>query len=74
MTLNVKYFTAYVTYDPEQELYLGDVPTVPGAHTQGSTLDELKNNLVEVLGELVDEEQDEETSYFVGTLQVEIIE
>jgi predicted RNase H-like HicB family nuclease len=45
----MKTFTAYVEWDPETQLYVGIVPGVPGAHTQGATLDELHHNLKEVL-------------------------
>ena len=45
----MKTFTAYVEWDPETGLYVGIVPAVPGAHTQGATLDELQQNLKEVL-------------------------
>ncbi|MBU4233980.1 MAG: type II toxin-antitoxin system HicB family antitoxin [Desulfobacterales bacterium] len=42
-------FTAYVEWDPDTELYVGFVPSIPGAHTQAATLDELHHNLKEVL-------------------------
>jgi predicted RNase H-like HicB family nuclease len=42
-------FSAYVEWDPEMKLYVGSVPRVVGAHTQGATLDELRSNLKEVL-------------------------
>jgi predicted RNase H-like HicB family nuclease len=42
-------FTAYIEYDPETKLYVGIVPGIPGAHTQGETLNELQANLQEVL-------------------------
>lgn len=45
----MKTFTAYVEWDPETNLYVGIVPGIPGAHTQGATLDELQENLKEVL-------------------------
>jgi len=45
----VKTFTAYIEWDPETKLYVGTIPGVPGAHTQGASLDELHNNLKEVL-------------------------
>lgn len=45
----MKTFTAYIEWDPETELYVGTVPGVPGAHTQGASLDELHKNLKEVL-------------------------
>ena len=49
MELTVRTFAAYVEWDPETNLYVGIVPGIPGAHTQGNTLDELHRNLKEVL-------------------------
>ncbi len=40
---------AYIGRDPETGFSVGIVPGIPGAHTQGETLDELHNNLKEVL-------------------------
>jgi len=45
----MKTFSAYIEYDPETELYVGFVPGIPGAHSQGATLDELQENLREVI-------------------------
>lgn len=45
----MKTFTAYIEWDPETKLYVGRVPAIRGAHTQGATLDELRRNLEEVL-------------------------
>jgi predicted RNase H-like HicB family nuclease len=45
----MKSFTAYIEWDTETKLYVGIVPGIPGAHTQGATLDELQRNLREVL-------------------------
>jgi predicted RNase H-like HicB family nuclease len=42
-------FTAYIEFDAETNLYVGTIPGIPGAHTQGATLDELQQNLREVL-------------------------
>jgi predicted RNase H-like HicB family nuclease len=42
-------FTAYIEFDPETNLYVGTIPGIAGAHTQGVTLDELHENLKEVL-------------------------
>ncbi len=67
-------FTAYVEWDPESCLYVGTVPGLPGAHTQGATLDELQHNLKEVL-ELCLEEYDgspEDLPRFVGLQQIEL--
>ena len=41
--------TAYVEWDPETKLFVGIVPGIRGAHTQGATLDELRANMKEVL-------------------------
>ena len=49
-------FTAYIEYDPETKLYVGTIPGLAGAHSQGATLDELRVNLQEVI-ELILEEQ-----------------
>ncbi len=49
-------YTAYVEFDPETHLYVGVVPGLAGAHSQGATLDELHTNLKEVI-ELVIEER-----------------
>ncbi len=47
--MNMKTFTAYIEFDPDTKLYVGFVPGIPGAHTQGATLHELQKNLREVL-------------------------
>jgi predicted RNase H-like HicB family nuclease len=48
-------FTAYIEWDPETNVYVGIVPGIPGAHTQGATLDELQENLREVPGLCLEE-------------------
>jgi predicted RNase H-like HicB family nuclease len=70
----MKTLTAYVEWDPETNLYVGIVPGIPGAHTQGTTLDELQTNLQEVLGLCVEENPEllEELPRFVGLQQVEV--
>ncbi|MBI4670513.1 MAG: type II toxin-antitoxin system HicB family antitoxin [Chloroflexi bacterium] len=70
----MKTFTAYVEWDPETKLYVGIVPGITGAHTQGETLDELHENLKEVL-ELCLEEYGadlEAMPHFVGLQQEEL--
>ena len=67
-------FTAYIEWDPETSLYAGMVPGIPGAHSQGKTLDELRSNLQEVL-ELCLEEGSGNTQdlpRFVGVQQIEV--
>jgi predicted RNase H-like HicB family nuclease len=70
----VRTFSAYVEWDPETKLYVGIVPGIPGAHTQGATLDELQNNLKEVLELCLQEYQGslEDLPRFVGLQQVEV--
>lgn len=71
---SVKTFTAYVEFDRESNLYVGTVPGIPGAHTQGATLDELQANLKEVLELCLEEFQGnlDDLPRFVGVQQLEI--
>lgn len=71
---NMKTFTAYIEFDPETELYVGIVPGIPGAHTQGATLDELQKNLKEVLTLCLEEmgDAEEQLPRFMGLQQVEV--
>ena len=70
----MKIFTAYIEWDSETKLYVGIVPGIPGAHTQGATLDELQGNLKEVLELCLEEYKDsiESLPRFVGVQQIEI--
>jgi predicted RNase H-like HicB family nuclease len=68
-------FTAIIEQD-EDGIYIGRVPNLKGCVSQGDTLDELIINLrdavklyLEVQGNL-----DFETTRFVGTQQIEILE
>ena len=71
----MKTFTAYIEWDPETKLYVGVVPGIAGAHTQGDTLDELQKNLKEVLELCLEEEtrSPDELPRFVGLQQVEVM-
>jgi len=53
-------FTAYIEWNPEARLYVGFVPGIPGAHTQGASLDELTINLKEVLELCLEELKNQE--------------
>ena len=70
----MKTFIAFIEWDPESQLYVGSVPGIPGAHTQGATLDELRGNLKEVLELCLEEYQGspEDLPKFVGVQQIEI--
>ncbi len=67
-------FTAYVEWDPETKLYVGIVPGIAGAHTQGANLDELHKNLAEVLSLCLEEYEGslEDLPKFVGLQQIEV--
>lgn len=67
-------FTTIIEYDPKTRLYVGVVPGVPGAHTQGKTLDELRANLEEVISLCLEEDPGlrERLPKFVGLQQIEI--
>ena len=65
-------FTAVVERCPDTGLYVGYIPGLAGGHSQGETLEELRENLREVIrmlqqdGDLVIE------SEFVGTQTVSV--
>ena len=56
-------------------MYVGTVPTLPGAHTFADTIDDLRGKLVEVVTLCLEEmDQDEIMSLpvFTGIAQVEV--
>jgi predicted RNase H-like HicB family nuclease len=74
--MSLRTFTAYIEYDSETKLYVGTIPSLPGAHSQGATLDELRENLEEVVALCLeesaagDEPVGEDT--FVGTQKIAV--
>lgn len=60
-------FTAIVERDADTGLYVGWVPGLAGAHSQGATVDELRANLREVLEMLVEDGAPQRSSEFIGT-------
>jgi predicted RNase H-like HicB family nuclease len=70
----MRVFTAYIEFDPETKLYVGIIPGVPGAHTQGATLDELQQNLKEALELCLEEYEGEldDLPRFIGLQQIEV--
>ncbi|MCP5104571.1 MAG: type II toxin-antitoxin system HicB family antitoxin [bacterium] len=66
---------AYIGRDPETGFYIGIIPAIPGAHTQGETLDEVHKNLKEVVKMCVVEMSPQaklRLPEFVGIQQVEV--
>lgn len=43
--------------EPDMGLYVGYIPGFPGAHSQGKTLDELRDNLQEVIAMLLEDNE-----------------
>jgi predicted RNase H-like HicB family nuclease len=65
-------FTAVIERCPETGLHVGYVPGYPGAHSQGETLEELRENLREVVAMLLEDGPPTLESVFVGTQMVEV--
>ena len=65
-------FTAVIERCPETGLYVGYIPGFPGAHSQGETQEELRENLHEVVAMLLEDGPPLLESEFVGTQMVEV--
>ena len=63
-------YTAVIEHCPDTQLYVGYVPGFPGAHSQGTTLDELHANLGEVIAMLLEGGEPKLETEFVGTQTV----
>ena len=70
--LAMKSFTAVVEKCLDTGLYLGYVPGFAGAHSQGASLDELKRNLEEVVGMLLEDGEPPLQAEFVGTQMIQV--
>jgi len=66
----MKSFTAVVERCPDTGFFVGFVPGFPGAHAQGTTLDELNSNLKEVIEMLLEDGAPRLEAEFVGTQTV----
>jgi predicted RNase H-like HicB family nuclease len=65
-------FNIVIERDSDTNLYVGYVPGWPGAHSQGETLDELRRNLQEVLGMLLEDGEPKLESEFVGVQTIQV--
>ena len=65
-------YTAIIERCPETGLYVGYVPGFPGAHSQGESLEELSQNLVEVVSMLLEDGEPTLESEFIGTHAVQV--
>jgi predicted RNase H-like HicB family nuclease len=65
-------FTAVIERDADTGLFVGCVPGWPGAHSQGVTVDELRQNLEEVAAMLLEDGEPKLEGEFVGTQTVKV--
>ncbi len=70
--MRMRTFTAVIERDPETGVFVGYVPGWPGAHSQGTSLDELNKNLEEVVGLLLEDGEPKLEGEFVGTQTVQV--
>ena len=65
-------YTAVIERCPDTGLYVGYVPGLPGAHSQGETIEELNRNLAEVIEMLLEDGEPVLESEFIGTHTVHV--
>jgi predicted RNase H-like HicB family nuclease len=68
----MKAYTAVMEKCPSTGLYIGYVPGFSGAHSQGETLDELRQNLREVIEMLLEDGEPILGTEFVGTQTIQV--
>ena len=68
----MKTYSAVIERDPDTGFFIGFVPGFPGAHSQGTSLDELNANLREVVSMLLEDGEPVLESEFVGVQTVAI--
>ena len=68
----MKSFTAVVERCSQTGLFVGYVPGFPGAHSQGVTLDELRENLREVIQMLLEDGEPQFEAEFIETQAVNV--
>jgi predicted RNase H-like HicB family nuclease len=55
----VRTFTIVIEHCPETGPYVGYVPGLPGAHSQGETVDELRESMREVIAMILEDGEPE---------------
>jgi predicted RNase H-like HicB family nuclease len=63
---------AVIERDLQTGLLVGSVPGVPGAHTQGVTVEEVRQNLAEVIALLREEGALQPESEFIATTSLAV--
>jgi predicted RNase H-like HicB family nuclease len=69
---SMRSYTAIIGRCPDTGLFVGYVPGLPGAHSQGETIDELNANLAEVIEMLLEDGEPAMESEFIGTQTVQV--
>lgn len=70
--MGVRSFSVVIERDAVTELFVGYIPGWPGAHSQGSSLDELNANMAEVVAMLLEDGEPTFESEFVGLQTVQV--
>ena len=65
-------YTAVIERCPITRLYVGYVPGLPGAHSQGETLEELNDNLREVIALVLEDGEPDMDGEYMGTQTVTV--
>lgn len=65
-------FNVIVERDADTRIFVGRVPGWPGAHSQGETLDEVRENLREVIAMLLEDGDPKLASEFVGLQTIRV--
>ena len=70
--MRTRTFTAVIERDSTTGLFVGYIPGWPGAHSQGRTVDELRENLEEVVAMLLEDGEPRLEGEFIGTQTVKV--
>lgn len=65
-------YTAVIERCIETNLFVGYIPGFPGAHSQGSTIEELRENLIEVIEMLLADGEPKIEAEFYGTQELTV--
>lgn len=69
-------YVAVVEYDKGSKMYIGSIPSLPGALTQGKSIDEVEKNLKEVADLILTENPEYQNNHremkYVGSLNIEV--
>ena len=65
-------FSAIIEKCKETGYYVGYIPCFPGAHSQGISIEELRQNLIEVVEMLLEDGEPVSQSEFIGTQILEL--